>query len=252
MRLGRLAAAPVLYRGDDMSAPSADESGTAAETPPPQPGRRERKKEATRRAIIDAGFRLFEAKGFAGTTVAEIAEEADVSEGTLYSHFRGGKEELLYYPVQVRVGMLVDRLAERGNGETTLEAFEAWLRLAPDPDFEFAPQLKIARHAIRTEMPLAGTMIERVRAVSHDAVAESFSRECSVPVDSFETRLMTAFTLELSRDWARLWRTEDATTEEHDAYLDLAFTGLRAVQKALFGARQQRPSKPRSARTRRS
>jgi AcrR family transcriptional regulator len=217
-----------------MSPSQRDESDPAAETPPPQPGRRERKKEATRRAIIDAGFRLFGTKGFSGTTVAEIAEEADVSEGTLYSHFRGGKEELLYYPLQIRVGMLVDRLEQRDSAETTLEAFEDWLRRAPDPDFEFAAQLKVARQAIRTEIPLAGTMIERVRAVAHDAVAESYAREFAVPVDSFQTRLMTAFTLELSRDWARLWREEDATTEEHDAYLGLAFTGLRAAQKALF------------------
>jgi AcrR family transcriptional regulator len=50
-------------------------------------GLRERKKMATRRAISDAATRLFMAKGFDNTSVAEIAEVAGVSPQTVLNYF---------------------------------------------------------------------------------------------------------------------------------------------------------------------
>lgn len=49
--------------------------------------RRERKKEDTRRAIVNAAMLLFERDGFAVTTMEQIAEAADVAKGTLYNYF---------------------------------------------------------------------------------------------------------------------------------------------------------------------
>ncbi len=49
--------------------------------------RRERKKEATRLHIIEEAMRLFRAQGFDGTTMEQIAAEADVSKATLYKYF---------------------------------------------------------------------------------------------------------------------------------------------------------------------
>ncbi|TPQ27764.1 TetR/AcrR family transcriptional regulator [Bradyrhizobium guangdongense] len=43
---------------------------------------------ATTEAILSAARRLFGARGFAATTVDDIAEEADVAKGAVYHHFK--------------------------------------------------------------------------------------------------------------------------------------------------------------------
>lgn len=59
-----------------------------------QPTRRERKAAARKREIINAAAHLFAEKGFHRTTTRDIAEQADISEGTLYNYFNS-KDDLL-------------------------------------------------------------------------------------------------------------------------------------------------------------
>jgi AcrR family transcriptional regulator len=65
--------------------------------------RRERRAAARRNQILDAAAEVFAEKGFARATTKEIADRADVSEGTIYNYFQA-KEDLL-------IG-IVGRLAE--------------------------------------------------------------------------------------------------------------------------------------------
>ena len=53
----------------------------------PALGRRERKKEETKRRIYVAALELFHEKGFERTTVDEITERADVAKGTFFNYF---------------------------------------------------------------------------------------------------------------------------------------------------------------------
>lgn len=63
---------------------------------------RDRKRDRTRRALIDAAVDLFERHGYDGTTVAEIAAAADIGTRTFFSYF-GSKEELLFPDSDARV-----------------------------------------------------------------------------------------------------------------------------------------------------
>jgi AcrR family transcriptional regulator len=67
--------------------------------------RREREKEHRRQEIITAAERVFFARGLAAATMDEIAEEAELSKGTLYLYFKS-KEEL-YLQIHLRGNRLL-------------------------------------------------------------------------------------------------------------------------------------------------
>ncbi len=59
------------------------------------PSRRQRRIEKRRQEIIKAAAQIFAGKGYANTTTKELAEAADMAEGTLYNYFEGKREILL-------------------------------------------------------------------------------------------------------------------------------------------------------------
>ncbi len=65
-----------------------------SERPERKTSRRERKAAARKKRILDAAARVFARKGYQRATTKEIADEADVGEGTIYSYF-GSKRDLL-------------------------------------------------------------------------------------------------------------------------------------------------------------
>lgn len=58
--------------------------------------RRERERQMRRQAMLDAAAAVFAEKGYAQSTLDEIAERAEFGKGTLYNYFEDGKEGLLF------------------------------------------------------------------------------------------------------------------------------------------------------------
>jgi AcrR family transcriptional regulator len=74
-------------------------------TPDKEPGRRERRKEETRRQIFQAAMKLFEKKGIFDTTVEEITQAADVGKGTFFNYFPS-KEAIFSALAERQLGVL--------------------------------------------------------------------------------------------------------------------------------------------------
>ncbi|WP_204056939.1 TetR/AcrR family transcriptional regulator [Microbispora corallina] len=74
---------------------------------------RERKRQRTRQAIVEAAVELFEEHGYEGTTVADIAEAAEIGTRTFFSYF-ASKEEVLFPESDSRIRAVVDAIAARG------------------------------------------------------------------------------------------------------------------------------------------
>ena len=87
-------------------------------------GLRERKKRATREAILDAARRLFVERGFDAVTVAEVAAAADVSEKTVFNHF-ATKEDLVTAGGEERRAALIEAIKARPPGTSVMEPFRA-------------------------------------------------------------------------------------------------------------------------------
>ena len=84
-------------------------------------GLREAKKLATRQQIAGVAMRLFVTRGFDRVTVAEVAQEAGVSEKTVFNYFPS-KEDLFFDEVPERLRMLADGIRDRPVEETVLHA----------------------------------------------------------------------------------------------------------------------------------
>ena len=84
-------------------------------------GRRERKKEATRRAIEDTARQLFSQHGFAKTSVLDITEAVDVAERTFYRYFTS-KEDVLFGPWRQDLDLALGLIESRPPSEDPLEA----------------------------------------------------------------------------------------------------------------------------------
>ena len=71
----------------------------------------ERRIAARRAQILEAAEAVFAAKGYHGATTREIAQAADVSEGTLYNYF-ANKRDLFIGLMASRTDELVESIAE--------------------------------------------------------------------------------------------------------------------------------------------
>jgi AcrR family transcriptional regulator len=85
-------------------------------------GLRERKKQQTRRRILDAALRLFTERGFDRVPVSAVAREAEVSEATVFNYFPT-KEDLVYDGMDDFEGALLTAIRERPAGESVLSTF---------------------------------------------------------------------------------------------------------------------------------
>jgi AcrR family transcriptional regulator len=92
----------------------------------PSPGLRERKKQKTRDTIIKVAMGLFAEQGYEHTTIAEIADAAEVSRRTVFVYFPS-KEDILFYDVPELHERLARALRERPEGATALDALREFI-----------------------------------------------------------------------------------------------------------------------------
>lgn len=93
-----------------MSKPATKAKAEPAQVTGLRTQRKDRRMLRTRRHLAEAAVRLFAAKGFAATTVDEIADAADYSTSTFFRMF-ADKEEVVFYDFSERLDELQQAFA---------------------------------------------------------------------------------------------------------------------------------------------
>ena len=91
---------------------------------PRTPEQFEEMRNKTRRAIMDAGLKLFARKGYHGTSVADIAKEAGISKGLAYNYFKSKSElaEAILFQVADILNYYFELFKEEKDSKKLLKA----------------------------------------------------------------------------------------------------------------------------------
>jgi len=92
----------------------------------PTDGKRTRRGPQTRKLILDASLNLFSRRGFARTTVRDIARQAGITDAAIYYHF-DSKRELLEALVEERGFLSSLENLGRVEAEQPLREFVLWM-----------------------------------------------------------------------------------------------------------------------------
>ena len=176
-------------------------------------GLRERKKRRRRADIAAVALRLFDEQGFRATTIAQIADAADVSPRTVFAYFPT-KEDLLFPDSRVVVEELSRVLAERADGVTTGDALRAWVK-ANLEHRERTPDDRIRRRIIEAEVDLKAHEHLVMDAIG-EILAASLAKDLGTTADDVVAQLAAAAAVgALNAIGRRHWDEKGASPERH-------------------------------------
>ena len=116
--------------------------------------------EGTKARLVRSAVELFMAKGFGATTIQEIVERAEVTQGAFYHHF-GRKEDILYHVYEVFVTQHL-AAAEAVTG-ADLSASEAIVRLMEE-----------TAGTVAEFRQYASIVVGELRLLNGDAISERY------------------------------------------------------------------------------
>lgn len=196
-------------------------------------GLRERKKQRTRDLIIRTAMELFLARGFDGTTVAEIAEGADISPRTFFGYF-ASKEDVVFHDHDELVASLVERIRERAASEDAFDALRAWVH-ALDAEAALESSQQRARRRLIRDTPALSARDRGNAARIEEILAEAVAQDLGVARHSLRPHLVSAAAVAGLDAIARLRDTadEDQPSRSVDDVLDEALVFLQGGLAAL-------------------
>ena len=156
-------------------------------------GLRERKKQRTREQIVEAAMKLFAERGYHATTIADIAEAADVAPRTFFSYFPS-KEAVVFHNVDRNLDALAAALRDRLPGETAFDGLRHWIDSMFDEWMGEEDETLLRKRLCREDEGLAnfeGGMMARIQELLLEAIADDLGE----PPNALRPRLVAAAAL---------------------------------------------------------
>jgi AcrR family transcriptional regulator len=131
--------------------------------------RRERRKKEVRERLLQAAWRLFSDQGYDETTVAEIAEAADVAKGTVFNYFPT-KESIAEQILLWRIDLLGEQVL--GEQDAPASAVARIKLVMKAMAAEFAPKQGLAHSGLmaRIGAPAHRQSVHRMGSVLQELV----------------------------------------------------------------------------------
>jgi AcrR family transcriptional regulator len=194
-----------------------------------QPGLRERKKQRTRETIARVAVELFEQRGYEATTLADIADAADISTRTIFAYFPS-KEDILFCDFPELKAAFAHALAERPGDKDALETVRDFVLSSLDHTVK--DELRRRRERIiDSDETLRSHKRGRVAEIE-ELVAAAIARDLGAGEDDLRPRIVAASLIAAFE--ALETRTDVATTpEDVTAAIDPVITFLRGGLEAL-------------------
>ena len=194
-------------------------------------GLRERKKLRTRETIVTVALELFAERGYQQTTVAEIAEAAEVSKGTVFAYFPS-KEDIVFADTAPVCEDLLRRLRDRTPDRSAAEVLRSFMgEHATAPDAR-----RLLRERLIAEDEQLRSHYRARLGVIEDAISAAIAEDLGDAPDALRPRLAAAAVmagLSVAKEHARRVRGRSASQEEADAVLDDALAFLEGGLAAL-------------------
>ncbi len=167
-------------------------------------GLRERKKQRTRQAIVDSATRLFAERGYDETTLAEIADAAEISPSTFFNYF-ASKSEIVFGLLDAAIESAGRRIVDRPSEESAADSLLAWLTdEVPTVEEPYAEAMRRIPAVIASIPELvAGNRLRY--AILEDMIAAAFARDLDEPANGIRARAMAAITMGAIGDVWRIW-----------------------------------------------
>lgn len=160
---------------------------------------RERKKLATRTALISTARRLFAEKGYENTTLEEICENVEIHITTFFSYFKS-KEELAFAHTIENLQRFRDKVAHRPKN---VDVTKFWWQFVN----EFSLQARTEESALMTSMDSVPALRSRYSSIVREyeeILSHALAEESGVdPVTDLYSRLKAATMLSLLVTGAR-------------------------------------------------
>ena len=194
-------------------------------------GLRERKKQRTRELIASNALELFSEHGYHATTVADIAEAAEVSERTVFGYF-ATKEDILFADHLALEQGLAEALELRSDGISALDTLREFVI---ENLSRFDAQARIRWQIVRHDELLLAHQRARQASLG-DVIAKAIAGELGERVDDLRPQLVTAaviaaFTATYEHRYRA--RSQTASRAQAVAVIDEAITFLRGGLAAI-------------------
>ena len=195
----------------------------------PDGGTRERNVAATRKRIAEVALDLFQRRGYAETTIDEIAVAAEVGRRTIFRHFPT-KEAILVDHLATRREVTLHRLQERPATEPLLVSLHTVLRELAETGFDRRLLAQI-RTVLTTEPRLARDELSSGSLQFERKLAETLQRRVGETRPALEIKAVTLMAVGWFTAATHVYLIEDRPSLL-DCFDEVVATCLREVAES--------------------